>query len=35
MIDNTLEGSLYATHTHAVKRLNELIEEGEKEVKTP
>mgnify|MGYP003310144017 FL=1 len=25
---NPLEGSLYATHTHAVKRLNELIEEG-------
>ena len=26
---NPLEGSLYATHTHAVKRLNELIEEGD------
>tara|TARA_B100000927_G_C16343607_1_gene420310 strand:+ start:133 stop:339 length:207 start_codon:yes stop_codon:yes gene_type:complete len=25
---NPLDGSLYATHTHAVKRLNELIEEG-------
>tara|TARA_B100000085_G_scaffold260879_1_gene264754 strand:- start:339 stop:551 length:213 start_codon:yes stop_codon:yes gene_type:complete len=25
---NPLEGSLYATHTHAVKRLNKLIGEG-------
>ena len=25
---DALAGSLYATHTHAIKRLNQLIEEG-------